>query len=189
MEDLEQIRELNLQREIYRLRKEGLNWRDIAFEVSEEFNKKISHKKVQELYEGYLARNEVILSSRREELEEAKEVANESEKEMIKLINEIRAKAKDHLELSDELLMGQYNNNEVRAYFKNLPVAIRLWKGILEQIETISKRQERVKANKNDYTLDEFQIMQMVNRAYDQKIKETGLRMHPGTQEWISIEE
>jgi len=180
-ESLDEIRNLNIEKKVYRLRRQGLNWVTVASKVSKEFDKKISSKQVQDIYDKYVSRSEVQINSRRKGRVEAFDVNNEWQNETKKLIEEIKSKALKHLKIADELLISQYNEGNTKAYFNNLPVAISLFRSLLDQANFLGRRLEKIEINQNNLVLNETQILQIVNKAYTQKAKETGFKIHPGT--------
>ena len=189
MAELDDIRNLNIQKKIYRLRRKGLNWVLVASKVSEEFDNNLSSKQAQELYDKYISRSETIHSSRVNGRKEAFEVNETWSKEMKELIENIKGKALKHLAIADELLISQYDAGNTKAYFDNLPVAISLFRSLLDQANFLGRRLEKIEVNQTSFILNETQILQLVNKQMAQKEKEAGYSIHPGTGDLVIIDQ
>ena len=188
MSELEEIKNFNIQKRIYKLRRQGLNWVLVASKISTEFKKEISSKQVQDHYDTYIAKSQVQINSRRKGRVEAYDVNGEWQKEMKELTETIKKKALKHLEIADELLISQYKLGDTKAYFNNLPVAISLFRSLLDQANSMSSRLEKIEINQTNLVLSETQILQIVTKAYTQKAKEHGFRIHPGRDTLIPID-
>jgi len=186
--DLKEIRDNTVEKKIYRLRhREGLAWTDVADKVNKEFDLTINSGRVQELYDKHISKATIIKSRKENEQRDSDKVNEEWNKEMMDLVNKIREKALKHLEIADKLLIEQVDNGMTNAYFKNLPTAIAVWRNILDQVNLISRRQEKIELTQKNYILNETQILQIVNNAHQKKAKETGLFIHPGTQKMTKV--
>lgn len=187
MDSAEDHKKVKIQKRVYRLRKEGKTWNDVSVIVSKEFDSEVSSKKAQDLYDNHIAKAQVITQTLRESKREAVVVEREWNNEMKSLFEEIKKRALKHLEIADELLVSQYKDNNTKAYFKNLPAAISLMRSILDQINFLGKRLEKIEINQKSTILSETQMLQIVNKAWAQKEKETGMTIHPGTGQLIPL--
>lgn len=182
MDSLDEIRALKLERKVYRLRhRDGLAWTDVAKKVSKEFKKEINSKKTQEIYDMHVSRAKSVISVKREENRNATKVNDDWVKEMREIVQKIRSKALKHLEIADELLLNEYKQGNTKAYFNNLPVAIQLFRSLLDQANSLGRRLEKIEINQNNFILNETQILQLINKKMSQREHEAGYIIHPGT--------
>ena len=83
-------------------------------------------------------------------------------------------------------MIEQYEQGASNAYFKNLPVAISLFRSVIDQVNAIGKRMEKIEVNQTNYILNETQILAIINKDIEKKQKEQGFEIHPGTGELIN---
>ena len=184
----EELRILKIQRRIWKLRREGKPWTEVSSKINYEFKQELKTTKVQELYDQYAALQTVIANTTKNGKKEAVKVSKEFSDEMKDLLESVKSKAQKHLDIADELLLDQYKAGNSRAYFKNLPVAISLFRAIIDQLNFLDKRLEKIQITQNNLVLNETQILQLVNKSFIQKEKETGMAIHPGTGQLIILE-
>ena len=186
--DLDEIRKFKLEKKVYRLRhRDGFSWDNVASKVSKEFNKNVSSKQAQDIYDKYISRSNVIINTKRDANKKAIEVNDEWMKEMKELLETIKKKALKHLEIADEILLEQYDEGNTKAYFNNLPVAISLFRSLLDQANFLGRRLEKIEINQQNFILNETQILQIVNKKMSQREREQGYVVHPGTGEIIVV--
>ena len=179
--DVRDIKLLDIQRKVFRLRhRDGKKWNEISEVINKRFNKEFTSKKVQNIYDDYVAKSSVITSTMKNSKHESLEANREWVSEMKKLLETIKEKALKHLEIADEILIYQYKEGNTNAYFKNLPVAISLFRSLLDQANFLGNRLEKIEVNQKNYILNETQILQVVNKAWDKKEIESGFVAHPG---------
>ena len=183
----EELKTLKMQRRIWKLRREGITWVNIGSKISKEFKQLYKIPKIQELYDSYAARESVIANTTKNGKKEAVRVQEEFNDEMKQMIESVKSKAQKHLDIADELLIEQYDAGNAKAYFRNLPVAISLFRSVLDQLNFLDKRLEKINITQNNLILNETQILQLVNKTYRQKEKETGMILHPGTGQLIVL--
>ncbi|HUS51595.1 MAG TPA: hypothetical protein VMZ91_15620 [Candidatus Paceibacterota bacterium] len=179
--ELDEIRKKNISRRVFKLRREGKTWSDVADVVNDEFDEELSSVKVENLYDYYVALNEVILNTRDNERREAFKVNEIFDEEMKRMINAIKTKSMKHLKIADDLLVEAYEEKDTKAYFRNLPVAIQLFRSILDQINFLNNRLQKIEINQNNLILNEPQILNIVNKAWKQKERDEEFIIHPGT--------
>jgi hypothetical protein len=185
----EEIRTLKIQRRIWKLRRQGTTWLVISERINEEFNILYKIPAVKDLYDSYAARENVIANTTKNGKKEAVKVTKEFSDEMKSMMESVRSKAQKHLDIADEMLIEQYEAGNSKAYFRNLPVAISLFRAVLDQINTLDKRLEKINITQNNLILNETQILQLVNKTFKQKEKETGLAIHPGSGQLIVLDD
>ena len=179
--DLEDIRNNKIETKVYRLRhRDALTWNDVAAKISNEFDMNMTIKKVKYLYDKHISKGTIVQSRKENDSRHSDSINEEWKEEMKDLVNTIKEKALKHLEIADKLLIEQADEGNTNSYFRNLPAAIAIWRNILDQINTISRRQEKIEINQKNYILNETQILQIVNQAYSKKAKESGFFIHPG---------
>lgn len=186
---LDEIRALNIEKKVWKLRRKGISWTEISKEINQEFNQEFKTTKIQEIYDTYAARQTAVASTTKNGKVEANKVAGEFNDEMKVMLESVRSKAQKHLDIADELLIDQYNAGNSKAYFRNLPVAISLFRAVLDQINVLDRRLEKISITQNNLILNETQIIQLVNKSFEQKEKETGMVVHPGTGQLIVVDE
>ena len=186
--DLEEIRKLKLEKKVFRLRhRDALPWSEVASKVSKEFNKNISSKYVQEVYDRHISRSRVILDTKSEANKAALEANKDWVDEMKELLEKIKTKTLRHLEIADEILIEQYDSGDTKAYFHNLPVAISLFRSLLDQAGFLGKRLEKIEITQKNFILNETQVLQIINKKMSQREREQGYKVHTGTGEIIVI--
>lgn len=185
----EEIRLLNLQKKIFRLRRQGISWVDIAQEINKDSKTPLKVPKVQDLYNSYKIKQSAIASSTKNGRAEAKIVNEQFNADMQELIDNLKIKTQKHLKIADELLVEAYEEGNTRAYFKNLPVAISLFRTVLDQLNFLGKQVESINITQNNLILSETDIMNIVNKTWKQKEKDTGMSVHPGTGEIIYLDD
>ena len=187
--DLDNIREVKLEKKVYRLRhRDGKSWNEVAVKINKEFDKKFNSRRIQEIYDKYIYRSHVIKNTKQNAGREATRVNKAWMGEMKELLDIIKSKALKHLEIADKLLIEQYKEGNTNAYFKNLPVAISLFRSLLDQANSLGIRLEKIEINQKNFILNETQILQLVNQKMSQREKEQGYEVHPGTGLLVSID-
>lgn len=177
----EELRLLKIQRKIWRLRREGVAWTDISSKINNEFKQTFKTPKIQELYDQYAARETVIANTTKNGKKEAVKVSKEFNDEMKIMLESVKSKAQKHLDIADELLIEQYDAGNSKAYFRNLPVAISLFRAIIDQLNFLDKRLEKIQITQNNLVLNETQILQLVNKSFKQAENREGYFIHPGS--------
>lgn len=172
---------------IFRLKSGGDNFTIISQKISKEFSDDINRFQISELYDFYAAKSNVIANTVRESKREALQVNKEWNNEIEELVQLIRTKSTKHLEIADELLINAYDDGNNKEYFKNLPVAISLFRSLLDQINSLDNRFKKIELTQNNLILNETQIMQIVDKTFMKKQKETGNFIHPGTQDIVKL--
>lgn len=188
MDTPEEFKTFKIQKKIWRLRRDGTSWVNISDRIKEEFNQVFKTTKIQELYDSYAAKEATVANTTKNGKKEAVKVTKEFNNEMKDMLENVKSKAQKHLEIADELLIEQYEAGNSNAYFKNLPVAISLFRSVLDQLAFLDKRLEKIQITQNNLILNETQILQLVNKAFTQKEKETGMILHPGTGQLIVLD-
>jgi len=188
--DLKDIEATKIEKKVYRLRhRHGFEWSKIGERVKEEFSKDFTSKQIEDIYDKHAARPKVIGNVHREKNREIAQVQTAQIKEVEQIINKIRNISFAHVDIANKKLLAHAEDEESNKYFDNLPVMISVCRSLLDQAKFLGDRLAKIEIVQNKLVLNETQILQIVNDAYAQKARETGLRIHPGTGQFVKVRE
>jgi len=186
-QNLEEIRNLNIQKKISRLRVYGNSFEEITKIINKEFDKNYTSMQIKKLLDKYVAQSNVITNKMKSLKQEATSVRRGWEKEIDEMIELLNDRIKKYLSMADKFLDEAFTSGNRRAFFNDLPAFNKLLKSLQDQIRLLRETQNKIQVNQQNLVLNKTQILQVVNQRLKQKEEETGMQIHPGTGELIPI--
>jgi hypothetical protein len=164
----EKYRDPKIVKRIYYLRSVGTHFNKITAMINDEFGVKMSSPTLKKVYLEYVARQNVIESTRRREREEARDVTKDYQAKMQERYDKI-AKVTDDL---IDMLVGFKDEVDPILYVKLTPQILSVCREILNQLSFIKKENEQILVNQKNVIYSPLQIMNVLNKEMGKLEKE-----------------
>jgi hypothetical protein len=164
----EKYRDPKIVKRIYYLRSVGTHFNKITAMINDEFDVKMSSPTLKKVYLEYVARQNVIESTRRREREEARDVTKDYQAKMQERYDKI-AKVTDDL---IDMLVGFKDEVDPILYVKLTPQILSVCREILNQLSFIKKENEQILVNQKNVIYSPLQIMNVLNKEMGKLEKE-----------------
>ena len=179
--DIQDKKDLEIEKKVYFLRKKGTNWEEISLKVSDGFDKKITLEDCKNFYNTHIARAEVISRTRADDKKAASNVMIDWNKRMEEKLTEIDKWVSKLMERMGSIFDKAIDDDNAVLQVKMVPTLLAICREILNQISVIKAQQEKIVVNQKNVILNEMQVLQVVNKEFKRKEQETGYSIHPGT--------
>ena len=84
-------------------------------------------------------------------------------------------------------MVESYDSGNRAAFFKDLPAFNNLLRSLQKQVELLKDTQSKIIINQKNVILNDTQIFQSVNKVWREKERQMGQKIHPGTNQIISL--
>ena len=186
--DIQDKKDLEIEKKVYFLRKKGTNWDEISLKVSDGFDKKITLEDCKNFYNTHIARAEVISRTRADDKKAASNVMIDWNKRMEEKLTEIDKWVSKLMERMGSIFDKAIDDDNAVLQVKMVPTLLAICREILNQISVIKAQQEKIVVNQKNVILNEMQVLQVVNKEFKRKEEELGYKIHPGLGTFIPLE-
>ena len=167
---------------LYDLRKEGMDYKEIAAELDLEFGINLKSDTLKRYHDEYVAKSYVIVTQLSEEKKEAAGLVKDHTDRIgqkFKQIDRIVSK----LILRTEQIM---ENLDQEQFVKHIPTLLAVCREILNQLYFLKKDQEKLVLNQKNITYSPLQINQLINKEIknlDKYNKDGDINVTPKTKD------
>ena len=185
--DIKDLKDFEIEKKVYQIRKRGISWEEISLKISDEFNKKVSLEECKNFYNKHIARAEVITRTLADDKKAAIKVSVDWNKRMEEKLVEIDKWVSKLMKQMGKVFDDMINEGNLIGQVKMVPTLLAICREILNQISVIKLQQEKIVVNQKNVVLNEMQVLQIVNKQFKQKETELGYKIHPGLGTFIPL--